>query len=110
MDWLGVLLIAYLMQGAKRIYTDFGAHPQDRPGYTDQGNVWMTIIAGLLWWRRRLLWQIIINLGLTFAIIAGLYWLLGLVIASPGIRLAILMILPVQSFIVVLRHRPHRWW
>jgi hypothetical protein len=109
MDWLGILLIAYLMQATKRIYKDFSAHPQDRPGYTFQSNVWLTIGAGLLWWRRQLLWQWIINLALTFAIVGGLYWLLGLAIASPGIRLAILMYLPVQPLFVVLRHRPHRW-
>jgi hypothetical protein len=109
MEWLGVLLIAYLMQSVKRIYSDFGAHAQDAPGYTDQPSVRMTIVAGLAWWWRRSLWVVMVNLGLTFAIVAVLYWLLGLIIASPGIRLAILMLLPLQPFFVVLRHRPHRW-
>lgn len=105
MDWLAVLLIAYLQRGAARVLVDIRADPIDQPGYARSGRIGMILVAGVLWWWRKSLVQTAVELGWTIAIFAALYWLLGLAITSSAIRLAILCIPLVHTYVAAILSR-----
>ncbi|QIG92274.1 hypothetical protein [Bradyrhizobium sp. 6(2017)] len=107
MDWLAILLLAYLMRGGSRLLTDFRAEPQDQPSYVN-GSISMTAVAALLWWWRKRPLQIVVGLIWVFAIFGMLYWLLGFAITSPVIRLAILSIPVIHTYVAALLSRPNR--
>lgn len=105
MGWLGVLLLAYITRGVSRVHTDFTAHPVDMPSYARERSLGTSIVAGLWWWHRQTLWSAAVNLTWTFAILGAGYWLLGLLIGSIPLRLAILALMPLQILVSALLAR-----
>ncbi len=105
MDWLTVLLIAFLQRGAARVLFDMRADPFDQPGYARSGSIGMMFVAGLMWWWRKSPAQVSVDLGWTFILFAVPYWLLGFAISSPGIRLAILCIPLVHTYLAAILSR-----
>ena len=106
MDWLGLLLIAYLVRGANRVASDCLAHPFDQPGYVRMGSIGRALLvahlAMLLWWRRRPLGVIITDIVSSWAILAALYWLLGFLVKSVPFRFCVLAVVPAWSFLGAL--------
>ena len=99
MEWLALLALAYLTRGATRVLCDFAAPPVDRPVYVEYGFLnRYTALAVVWWWNRQPIPAIVANMVWTFAILAGLYWILGLVIQMPAARLAILALIPICLF------------
>lgn len=103
-----MIAIAFLIRGASRVYSDFAAHPADKPAYTRSPTVALVVAAILMWWQRQSPIQLILNFAWTFGFVWLLCWLLGLAITSAGVRFAILLTIPAVILLAAFQVRPRR--
>jgi hypothetical protein len=117
MEWFGIFAVAFLMQGASRVFDDLTAAPVDKPGYARSPGPLTIMLAMSIWWWRQPPISIVVKFTLTFGFVWLLFWLLGLVVSSAALRLAIVLFAPplisiaafhATSLLAAFRAKPER--
>lgn len=108
MEFWALVAIAYLICGASRLIGDFSGDSPVNPAYVRLGfGTRYTLMAMLLWWKHLPPFVGFAYLAWTLVVLAPVDFGLSYLLESRGVRLVILMAVPVVlTVIAASRRRP----